>query len=48
MTMIDGTNKVYTVNYINMYGEFKNQYYQWRISKMQDILFFETSSSITT
>jgi hypothetical protein len=28
MTMMDGTAKVYILNYINMYGKFKNQYYQ--------------------
>jgi hypothetical protein len=47
MTMMDGTAKVYTLNYNNMYGKFKNQYYQWRVSRMQEILFLKTSSSIT-
>jgi hypothetical protein len=45
MTMMDGTAKVYTLNYINMYGKFKNQYYQWRVSKMEEISFLETKPS---
>jgi hypothetical protein len=45
MTMMDGTAKVYTLNYINMYGKFKSQYYQWRLVKMQEILFLKQVSA---
>jgi hypothetical protein len=40
LTMMDGTAKVCTWNYINMYGKFKNQYCQWRLVKCKRFYFW--------
>jgi hypothetical protein len=45
MTLMDGKRKVYRENYINLYGEFKNQYQQQELHTIQQI-FFETVCTI--
>ena len=36
---MDGKRKVYRENYINLYGEFKNQYQQQKVHTIQQMLF---------